>query len=243
MGKVPQLDLKLVDALEDYAKATGQANSLYTIAITPTEDVVALNQAAIKERTLLEVDCQALAARGLVDPARLVTFKGLSGYKNVAFELIDYANLLKECWPAIEGKTALTAEEVARAKALGVRLMQAAGFREQAPILAAGAAKIRAQALTLLLRSYDEVRRAVLFLRWKDDDADIIAPSLYAGRGGKGHPDAKDPAPAQPAPAPAPGSATPAPGAVVSAPAPATAPAPAPARSAAGMPGAPPFTV
>ena len=247
MARVPQLDIGLVDALEDHAKATGQANSLYTIATTPKEDLVALNAAAMKERDVLRTDCLALATRGLLDRDRLAPFKNLVGYKNVAFELIDYANLLKECWAAIEGKTALTAEEIAEAKGIGMRLVEAAGLREQAPIVAAEAAKIRHQALTLLARAYDEVRRAVIFLRWKDDDADTIAPSLYAGRGGKGRPDAQAPAPTEPAPVEAAGAATPAtgaaaPAAFVAAPASGTPPGPA-VRIAQGLPGAPPFTV
>src|SRR5262249_15280667 len=152
-------------------------------------------------------------------------FKGYFGYKNVAFELVDYANLLKRSWPAIAGKTALTPQEISDAKNLGMRLVHAAGLREQAPLLAAEAAKIRAQALVLLIRAYDEVRRAVIFLRWKEGDADSIAPSLYAGRGGKGHPDATDAGQPQTPPAPgAPAAPTAAP--TVTA-APAAAPAPA----------------
>src|SRR6185503_8820161 len=50
MAKVPQLDQSLVDSLEDFAKATAEANSLYTIAISPRENVLALNEAAVKER-------------------------------------------------------------------------------------------------------------------------------------------------------------------------------------------------
>ena len=213
MGRLPQLDVELVDALEDYAKATGQAHSLYTIAMTPLEDIVALNEAATKEREVLRVVCLALATRGLLDRGRLASFKGLVGYKNVAFDLIDYANLLKECWPAIEGRSGLSLEDVAEAKDLGLRLAQAAGFREQAPLLAADVLKVRQQALTLMVRAYDEVRRAVFYLRWKEGDADSIAPSLYAGRGGKGSTDPADPQPAEPAPAPAAGGAAPATGA------------------------------
>jgi hypothetical protein len=244
MGRLPELDLQLVDALEDYAKATGQAHSLYTIAITPPEDIVALNDAAIKEREVLRNDCLALATRGLVDRARLASFKGLVGYKNVAFDLIDYANLLRESWPAIQGKSALTLEEIARAMDLGLRLAQAAGLREQAPLIAAETAKLRQQALTLMVRAYDEVRHAVLYLRRKQGDADSISPSLYAGRGGKGSTDPADAKPAEPAPAA--GAATPATGATApatGAAAPATG-APAPVVPIAqGLPGARPFIV
>lgn len=56
--------------------------------------------------------------------------------------------------------------------------------------------RIRQQELTLLVQSYEEVRRAVVYLRWHEADADTITPSLYAGRGRK--------AVAAEAPAPAP---------------------------------------
>lgn len=43
---------------------------------------------------------------------------------------------------------------------------------------------VRQQAFTLFVKAYDEVRRAVSFLRWKERDADTIAPSLYGARNG-----------------------------------------------------------
>ena len=64
--------------------------------------------------------------------------------------------------------------------------MVAAGLREQGPAVVQDVARIRDQAFTLMMRAYDEVRRAVTFLRWQQGDADTIAPSLYAGRGGRG---------------------------------------------------------
>jgi hypothetical protein len=38
----------------------------------------------------------------------------------------------------------------------------------------------------LFLKAYDETRRAVKFLRWRERDAETIVPSLYRGRGGRG---------------------------------------------------------
>lgn len=104
------------------------------------------------------------------------------GYKNVAFELMDWANLLRDCWPQIQGKTALSADELAHAKQVGERLLRAAGVREQAPAVAVEAARVRSQAFSLLVSAYDQTRRAIGFLRWDMGDADVIAPSLYAGR-------------------------------------------------------------
>jgi hypothetical protein len=35
------------------------------------------------------------------------------------------------------------------------------------------------------VHAYDQTRRAVIYLRWNEGDADTIAPSLYKGRGGR----------------------------------------------------------
>jgi hypothetical protein len=182
LGKLPHLDLSLVDGVEDYAEAAAEANSRYVLATTPPEDILALNQEASAMREVIRSDAMALATRGLLDRARLKPFQGLTGYKNVAFELIDWANLMREVWPAIQGKTALSLAEILSAKQLGERLVRAAGLREQSPASVGEVAHIRQQAMSLLVKAYDEVRRGVSFLRWREDDLDTIAPSLYAGR-------------------------------------------------------------
>lgn len=65
---------------------------------------------------------------------------------------------------------------------LGERLVRAAGVRDQAPAAVADVALIRQHALALLVNAYDEVRRGVSFLRWREGDVETIAPSLYTGR-------------------------------------------------------------
>ena len=43
----------------------------------------------------------------------------------------------------------------------------------------------RVRAYTLFVRAYDQCRRAATYLRWGEEDADEIAPSLFANRGGR----------------------------------------------------------
>jgi hypothetical protein len=230
LSTLPTLNQALVDGLEDYAQAAGEANSRYVTAMTPQEDIVALNESALKLRETLRSDATALANRGLIDRARLAPFKGEVGYRNVAFELIDWANLLRDCWAQIEGKTALTSDELAAAKKLGERLVRAAGLRDQAPSMVAEVARLRQQAMTLLMDSYEEVRRGIGYLRYHEEDADTIAPSLYANRKRKA---VQGDDPTEPGPAPT--QAAPAPG-TTAAPAHVTPPV------APGLPGASPFT-
>jgi len=175
------VDRKAISGLEDYARAAAEASSRHRTASAPGREIVELYARAVKVREILRSDLGALVTRGLVDRRRLSSFTGNVGYQNVGFELVDYANLFDDCWPQIRGRTALTAGEVVNAKELSERLVRAAGERKLAkPVLAT--ARIRRQALTLLVKAYDEARRAVAFLRWHTGDAEAIAPSLYGRR-------------------------------------------------------------
>jgi hypothetical protein len=232
MARIPQVDLALVDGLEEYAEAAGEANSRFVVATTPEEDIVALNDEGMTIRETLHSDALALAHRGLIDRSLLSKFEGLVGYKNVGSDLINWSNLMLGAWPAIQGKTALTLEEVQKAKHLGERLVRAAGLRDLGPTAMVEVARIRLQAISLMVDAYEEARRGIAFLRWREDDVDTIAPSLYAVRGRKHSSDNAKPAPE---PAPAAPEAPHANGGVATGPG-ASAPTPAP-----GMPGTSPF--
>ena len=231
MRNLPELDQTMIDGLEEYAQAAGEANSRYATSVAPEEDIVALNDEAMKLRETFRSDATALAYRGLIDSESVAQFKGLTGYKNVAFDLIDWANLLRDCWSTIQGKTALTAQEIQHGKDVGERLVRASGLRDQGPALETEVARTRRQALTLLANAYSQARRAVTFLRWNQGDIETIAPSLYGGRvrGKAATPDAPVAAP----PAPNPETAPAAPAAPQAPQHVATAPV--------GMPGASPF--
>jgi hypothetical protein len=90
------------------------------------------------------------------------------------------AALIRDVWPKIAGKTMLQASELDQAETLADRIVTAVGHREQGPAVVATAAEDRQRAFTLFLNTYNQVRRAVHFLRWDQGDADAIVPSLYA---------------------------------------------------------------
>jgi len=64
-------------------------------------------------------------------------------------------------------------------------------------------ADMRARAFTLLTDAYDNARRAIIYLRWHEGDADIICPYLFAGRS-NGRGKAADNKPATPGANPTP---------------------------------------
>jgi hypothetical protein len=178
--EAPAVDIARFDKMEAYTFALAHAHSLYKAASEPPAPLEQLTDGAAELRETLLADATAFARRGLLDGARLSELKGVRGHKNLAFDLSTLAALIREVWPKIAGKTMLQASELDQAETLADRIVTAVGQREQGPAVVATAAADRQRAFTLFLHTYDQVRRAVHFLRWDQGDADSIVPSLYA---------------------------------------------------------------
>ncbi len=180
--ELPTFDISLFDQLGTYSAATGYAHGLYLAASAPPEALTKLTAEGTVMRDTLYSDAAALAHRGLINGDRLTEFKAAAGYKNLAFDLIGLAALLLENWERIVGKSALQLAEIERAELLGEQLVAAVGTRDQAPAVVSEVAQQRQRMFTLFLRSYDQVRRAVTFLYWNEDNVEDLCPSLYSGR-------------------------------------------------------------
>jgi hypothetical protein len=185
LERVPDFDLATFDKLEDYATALGYTHAQYVTATQPSDDLEALSEEALGVREQLLADATALSLRGFIDGNRLKELRGANGYKNLATDLQGLAGILQESWAAVQGRSGVEMADLERAMKLGQRLLRVVGLREQGPATAAVATDIRQRAFTVLTRAWDQVRRAVMFLRWNIGDADQIAPSLYAGRGNR----------------------------------------------------------
>src|SRR5690606_26364868 len=105
-----------------------------------------------------------------------------SGYRDLAEDLIALVNLYRGHWPLIANRTAITMDEIEHAESLAAQLVIAVGERDLVPVARSAAMEQRERAFALLVEAYNDARRAVLYLRAYDGDADEIAPSLYAGR-------------------------------------------------------------
>ncbi len=207
LEEVPKFDIARFDKLELMARALSHAHAQYVAATKPAESLPALVDEATKLRDTLHQDATALANRGLLDPARFKDVKRNNGYRALALDLQVLSLAMKEKWPQISTKTAVVQEELERAVSLADRLQLAVGLREQGPTGVEEAASIRQRAFTLFMRTYEDARRAVSYLRWHEGDEDTIAPSLYTLRqtGTRRRPEDDEPAPA-PTPIPAPES-------------------------------------
>jgi hypothetical protein len=71
---------------------------------------------------------------------------------------------------------------VQAASRIGLRLTRLVGLREQGPARLAVATELRLRAYTLVVRTYQEARSAISYLRRREEDVEAIAPSLFSGR-------------------------------------------------------------
>jgi hypothetical protein len=183
-SKLHGFDVAHFDQLQLRIFAVGHAHAKFLAASAPPEAIAALNERGIKLRDTMYHDAVALTHRGLIGADRIEEFKANVGYKNLAFDLLGLATLLRENWGTIASRTGVQLSELDEAELLGRQLMDAVGAREQAGATVAQVQEQRQRSFTLFSRSYDQVRRAIGYLRW-DDEIEEICPSLYAGRGGR----------------------------------------------------------
>lgn len=183
-AELSRFDLARFDKLERYALALSHANTLHRGTLPNRTNVADLGEELSGVRDRLLATASALAGYDLINVQRLADIKKVPGYRALAADVLALVAVFKEHWPRVENKSPVTLAALNDAGNRAVELLAAVGLRDQAPLTTGEAARLRQKAFTLFVRTYDDARRAVLFLRPEPGAADDIAPSLYAGRGG-----------------------------------------------------------
>jgi hypothetical protein len=175
-------DIANFDELDTYIRAAIHAHTQVRIASAPPSALEELTlQGTALRRTLLK-DAEALLSRDLLEPDCLRNFDARTGYRKLAFDLMGLAGLFRDHWPEITGRTGVITEELDRAELIGDQLVTLVGLRARTPAAIAEAAEQRRRHFTLLVRAYDQVRRAIGYLRFDEGDLEASAPSLYTGK-------------------------------------------------------------
>jgi hypothetical protein len=206
---LPNFDVGRFDKLRDYALALAHTHGVYRGLAAAPDGVVKLAEQLANTRDMLFADAMALAKRGVFDEARVAKLRSGPGYKNLAFDIVGLVQILRERWTDIANRTGVQQAELDQAAQLAQRLVTLVGLKEQQPVAANEVTLLRQQAFSLLIKTYNEVRRAISFLRWHEQDVDSIAPSLWSGRGARPAPE-PIPEPASTGPTAPSGSTSPA---------------------------------
>lgn len=183
VSQLPQFDVAQFDRLKTYAEAFAQAHTLFAGASTPSNALAGLVERGMAMRDLLLADVNALTHRGLVDRKRLAELKGGIGYLNVGYDLGVLVGILRERWNDIRTNTGLKASDINDAAQLFEQITVADAEHAGQSKAAAAAADDRQRAFVLLVRAYDQAKRAAAYIRHAQGDADTILPSLWAQKG------------------------------------------------------------
>ena len=179
----PYLDLQAIDQLADRAHAFAYAHGEYLFATTPQEPIAELHKEAAKLIDLFLLSASALSAQGLLPNERVALVRTSTGYRNASEYLTALTKLFKDYWSEIGTKTGVTMQQVDRGAVLAVQLLEGSIERMHAPLTPSEATVARERAFTLFYRAYDELRRAVTFLRWHDGDIEQLVPTLFLRNG------------------------------------------------------------
>ena len=175
-----EADTAIIDRLELLARATGQAHTRY-LAASGGSSLEALAKTVSDTRAHLVTEAKALMHRGVLEENALDGLVGGQAYRDQAFDVHQLVDIFLANEAAFGRFTALSRADVEQASADAEAFLTALGIRNQ-PDSGKLEAQLRDRAYTVLVRTYDEVRRLLAFLRWEEGDADRIAPSLFAGR-------------------------------------------------------------
>lgn len=179
---LPDFDVARFDKLETYALALSHAHGLYQIASQPPDDLKALQEEGSAQRELLFKDVTAAIARGVIPADAIDDLRGANGYKNTANDLRVLVAVLRNHWAALGGRGFTTEEELNYAGKLSSHILRVFGVREHGATSLAEVNDMRQRAYSLFVKTYDEARQGIIYLRRRAGDADRIAPSLFGGR-------------------------------------------------------------
>lgn len=177
--ELPHHDVEGLTRLRTYALAALYANVL---AQPPAKrgDIATLVDKGTALKLRLIVAAESLAHDALLDAQLLAEIKSGNGHLDLASDLIALGAMYQLGWEEIKGKSIIAYADLEEASRVGTELLGALGARDHVINRATPEAMDRKhRAFTLLVRAYNEARRALSYLRFHEDDVDEIAPSLY----------------------------------------------------------------
>ncbi len=133
-------------------------------------------------RNCFTSDAQALVQRGRLRSESLERLNRSTGYRSIAADVLTLTAVFRSNWDAIAGHTCVTLRELDEADAAVDDFIKALALRSETPTERLAADVVRQKAYTLFVNAYDQVRRAVIFVRRDERDGEEIAPSLFSAR-------------------------------------------------------------
>lgn len=197
LAKLPEFEVRYVDNLVDYAKATWYAHITNLPTAEPT-DAADLIAEVTELRSKLLMWAVPLVGAGKFEEAAIAKIREGSGYKDTSSDVVALVNLYRSKWDEVKNICGVTEQDLARGAEIGPAVFTLISRREYKLAASASGGSLRVRrAWTLLDRAYNQCRRGLRFIRFDEDDTDLLAPSLRRNAGNRSPSDPKqEPAPA-----------------------------------------------
>jgi hypothetical protein len=181
----PGLDFDELGRLRDYTLALFYLHLMTTPGEGAATDLPALLAEAGPLRTRMLSVAENLVLFGYVSAERVAIIRRGSGQLDQAEDLGALVRLFREAGPEVLAKTPISEEMLERAGELSFQIVAALGRRRVGSDGAGEPSQLedhKARVFRLVVRTYDQARRGLSFLRWSEGDVDVLAPSIFAGR-------------------------------------------------------------
>ncbi len=181
-----------LDKLPVCARATTQA-SVEARVMSPTTNLSDRHDELRQQYEVVSTELESLVNRKVLPPSVLNETRDIQGYDALMKSTRAAVLIARTHWSQVEGKTQLTPAILDAATAAVDGLYRAMLDRDHG-VSRSPAIELRTRALSMLLHTYDEVRREVTYLRWHQGDYDTLAPSPFTrlGRSRAGGTDESD---------------------------------------------------
>ena len=192
LRELPEYDASRVERLGLYALALHHAYDLATEVGGGRTTLQLLLAEAVPLREGMLRSAELLAHFGVVSAERVAAIRSGQGLADTADDVIALGRLFLEEWPRVSGKVPVTRAMAERAPVLGTAIHKALAQRdvESSPLVPPDDPRyVQSQAFTLFARVYDEARRGVSFLRWRERDVQRFVPTLHPQRPRQGEVD------------------------------------------------------
>jgi hypothetical protein len=162
-----EFDLNQLDRLEIYSRALIHCHALYLSVKAPPEELKAVITETSRIRSLLRSDLDVLVKHGVISGLPAEGIRRNKAHKSIANDILVYVNLMRAHWNTVSSQCGTSQAELERSEALAAKLIRILGYRDRTPQEVSASNLQRRQAFTLFVRAYDEVRRAVTYVRWQ----------------------------------------------------------------------------
>jgi hypothetical protein len=180
LAALPRYDIDSLDGLESAALALAAAHGACLAATLPPDQLATLIEQGTQLRRSLLNWSIGLADAGIVNGAMFEKAPMGNGFLDIATGLTTLVMAYRSSnWVAVKDNSALTDAMLVDAESLSQRIHAQVGYRNLGPARVAEAADLRVRFFTICVNRYDQIRRAVTFLRWSEGDVDELVPSLY----------------------------------------------------------------